>query len=50
MPRIETTRILRFITLAFSMNDWNEINDQALGFTENHARVRCLRKNDRRVS
>ena len=50
MPRIETFTIWRFVHVAFSLNDFNEINDVATGFTANHARVRCLRRNDKRFA
>lgn len=48
MPRIEAITIWRVLHVAFTMNDYGEIGDIATGFTRDHARVRSMRKHEKR--
>jgi hypothetical protein len=50
MPRIEVITVWVFVPfhVAFTMNDYGEIGDIATGITRNHARVRSLRKHEKR--
>ena len=45
MPRIDAVRVLR-LWVAFTVNDWNQYEHVALGWTRNHAQVRSMRKMD----
>ena len=50
MPRIETLVLFKVLHVAFTLSDFNKIDDIAIGVTRNHASVRCLRRHDERFN
>ena len=50
MIRIETLVLWRVLHVAFTMNDFGEIDDVAVGLTEASARDRCFARNLNRTT
>jgi hypothetical protein len=50
MPRVEVLKIWKFVYVAFTLNDYNEINDIATSVSRSDAIANCLDRHSKRLS